>query len=158
MSTRNLGKKNGWTGLKPLLALLMLPTCGNLALAASQVVFVTKSRLEVVGNLSRRAVNIQTGKVTASFTLAAQENEYVCPISRAPGGQVLALGTQSVIQFWNVASNKMIRSSKAVDTVQPLAFSPDGRTLASATSEAATVLWDVTSGKPIWKLAGVIQK
>lgn len=130
-----------------MLALLMVTVCGNSALAASQVAFVTGSRLEVIGNLSRRAVIAQTGKVMASFPLAPQENENVCPISPTPGGQVIALGTQSVIQFWNVASGKMIRSRQAADTVESLAFSPNGKVLASGLYDGMVNITDVATDK-----------
>ena len=148
MSTRNPAKKNGLISLKPVLALLILPMCGHSALAASQVAFVTGSRLEVIGNLSRRAVDVQTGKVTASFARAAQESE-VCPISPAPGGQVVALGTESTIQFWNVASGKMLRSIKAADTVESLAFSPDGKVLASGLLDGTVSLSNVATSKEL---------
>lgn len=149
MSTRNPAKKNGLTGLKPVLSLLMMTMCGNSIQAASQVVFVDASRLAVVGNLSRRTVDVKTGRVTASFVLAAQENEDVCPISPARGGQVVALGTQSVTQFWNVATGKMIRSSQAADTVESLAFSPDGKVLASGLFDGTVTLSDVATGKAL---------
>ena len=131
-----------------MLALLMTTVYGNSALAASQVTFVTGSRLEVIGDLSRRAVDVQTGKVTASFARAAQESE-VCPISPAPGGQVVALGTENTIQFWNVASAEMLRSIKAADTVESLAFSPDGKVLASGLLDGTVSLSNVATSKEL---------
>jgi RNA polymerase sigma factor (sigma-70 family) len=73
-----------------------------------------------------------------------------------PDGRALALGqAHGVVRLREVATGKEVRSfeHKIDDWVDVIAFSPDGKTLASACGREVR-LWDVASGKSIVKLEG----
>ena len=54
------------------------------------------------------------------------------------------------ITLWDVATRQLIGrpTMKGSDVIFSLAFSPDGKTLASGFSKSV-MLWDVATGKPI---------
>lgn len=76
----------------------------------------------------------------------------------APDGRTVAVSdAQCAINLWDVRSGKLLRclqqGKKGIPNAYALAFSPDGRTLASADPKAAGVrLWDVVTGKLIRRL------
>ncbi|HZV05357.1 MAG TPA: sigma-70 family RNA polymerase sigma factor, partial [Gemmataceae bacterium] len=76
----------------------------------------------------------------------------VCACAWSPDGNILAAGSGShsgdnSITLFDAATGKPIRKLLGQQSyITSLAFSPDGRTLASA-SQAAIVLWDTASGK-----------
>ena len=58
------------------------------------------------------------------------------------------------------AANVWVRRSRGIQvTVSSVAFSPDGTTLATGSSDHAVILWDVVTHKPLAKtLTGHIGK
>lgn len=92
----------------------------------------------------------------------AVQNQFVSSFAASPDGKLLAIDGQTredrkrIIRVWDVAANKQIRQfgePKDVGqrfTLPTLAFSPDGRTVASVSGEVADrgiALWEVASGK-----------
>jgi WD40 repeat protein len=59
------------------------------------------------------------------------------------------------VRLWNTATGKLVQKleghSSSVDAV---AFSPNGKLVASASSDSTVRLWDTATGKPVQKLDG----
>jgi WD40 repeat protein/serine/threonine protein kinase len=59
----------------------------------------------------------------------------------------LAAGsTKGVVRLWNLERDTSIRLAAHTQTVWRMAFSRDGKTLATAANDKRVILWDVTSG------------
>jgi WD40 repeat protein len=104
-----------------------------------------------------------TGKELACLQTGSEDVEQM---AFSPDGKMLAVGSMNgVVQFWEVATSKLRRALK-VDAVPArrqrfnlaLAFSPDGRLLAScgdsAQSGGEVRIWEMISGKEIAILKG----
>jgi WD40 repeat protein len=82
------------------------------------------------------------------LTFLGHTEEVRC-VAISPDGRILASGDGNTIRFWDVASGKSqaILKKAAVYGVDSLAFSPDGKTLASGAGGNKIKLWDVGTRK-----------
>jgi RNA polymerase sigma factor (sigma-70 family) len=77
------------------------------------------------------------------------------PSATSPDQKVIARGNGKQIGLFDAASGKEIRRLVGhADKVTALAFTPDGKHLASGGRDKAVMLWDVASGKTLWKFTG----
>jgi WD40 repeat protein len=118
--------------------------------------------LAVAGNDKQIALwDMTTRKPIGSVLSGYTDN--VNSIAFSPDGRTLASGscsehdsqsgicTQGEVRFWDVASHKMIDKPIAAhtDAVFSVAFSPDGKTLASGGGDSEIWLWDVRTHQSI---------
>src|SRR5262249_45755271 len=74
-----------------------------------------------------------------------------------PDGRTVAVAVNwddNSIRLWDLQRTREVQRLPAGPQVSSIAFSPDGRTLVSATVEGAVRLWEVATGKQIFLLDG----
>ncbi len=78
----------------------------------------------------------------------------VLSLAFSPDGKILASGSQdNTIILWDVATRRPLGQPLTAGTVLNVAFSHDGKTLASAASVNGTItLWDVATRQPLSRL------
>jgi WD40 repeat protein len=117
---------------------------------------------------SLRIWNVQTGQER----LAIVHPEVPWGLAVSPDGQLIATGTggptegnpimqrildgqEYVIRLWDATSGQLVRElSGHTGVVYTLAFSPDGRTLASGGWDGLISLWDVAAGRQLAAVQG----
>ncbi|MFI6520565.1 WD40 repeat domain-containing serine/threonine protein kinase [Spirillospora sp. NPDC050679] len=89
------------------------------------------------------------GLVASSGSLSAEGVKSLHEVAISPNGRVLAAGgLDATITLWELGTGRVLRTISRTGWVSALAFSPDGRRLASSTSSTgALYLWDAASGR-----------
>src|SRR6185295_3075796 len=88
---------------------------------------------------------VSTGRLTKSF----ETGQVITALAVDTSRQMLAAATADrSIGLWSVpAAALKMELKKHSDVVRALAFSPDGRTLASGGDDRNLILWELGSGK-----------
>jgi len=94
-------------------------------------------------------------------------NKEVRDVAFSPDGQILASSSceqflvgvgcvEGEIFLWNSATGQLIRKLDTIhmSEVSAVAFSPDGKTLASGSRDNTVILWDLASNQPIDQFIG----
>ncbi|WP_179468207.1 nSTAND1 domain-containing NTPase [Mycolicibacterium vinylchloridicum] len=81
----------------------------------------------------------------------AQHLREVTFVEFSPDGERLATAAEHTIRMWDARTGRPIGDPLTAqsDLIYELAFSPDGRRLAAASSSDTIVIWDVDSGQPV---------
>ncbi|WP_329092755.1 serine/threonine protein kinase [Actinomadura citrea] len=89
------------------------------------------------------------GLVSPSGSLTAPDVKSLNEVAiTADGRTVAAGGLDSTITLWDVATGRVLRTIEKTGWVSALAFSPDGRSLASSCSTPGLLLvWDAATGR-----------
>jgi WD40 repeat protein len=117
---------------KKLLGLRLFRAIGRLSLSVSIVV----ATMVIAGGVGGRALAMGRFKKGAAEIPKIRVDLYGDAL---PRGAVARLGTHRLRHLNNVAS---------------VAYSPDGKTLASGGADRAVVIWDSATGKPLHRLLG----
>lgn len=104
-------------------------------------------RMVSIGRDSEATIwDTTTGRTTAVLRGAEQPPRAV---ATAPDGHIAVAGEDTRILYYN-GQGKLERIFKGHrDFVNSLAFSPDGRTLASGSADTALILWSVDTGQAL---------
>jgi WD40 repeat protein len=81
----------------------------------------------------------------------------ISSVNFSPDGTNLISGgnTKNSIMLWDIATGRAIRTFIGdTDSIQSIAFSPDGRYVLSGSADHTMKLWDVTTGKEIRTFTG----
>jgi RNA polymerase sigma factor (sigma-70 family) len=77
------------------------------------------------------------------------------PTATSPDGKIQAVGKDRGVSLFDTGSGKELRRFAGhQDRVTALAFSPDGKTLVSGGRDKVVALWDLATGRLLWKSQG----
>jgi eukaryotic-like serine/threonine-protein kinase len=106
-------------------------------------------RVEAASQVYRASFSLQ-----ASLERSLASSEVLTKVACARGGMFAAGSYDGSIHLWNSAGKPLFTLRGHKDRVYDVAFSPDGKLLASAGHDGTVRLWDTASGSPLLTLRG----
>jgi RNA polymerase sigma factor (sigma-70 family) len=137
----------------PARANVRLPWWRALAVspAGTLAAFNTQSEQEgVYPGLDRLVLcDATTGRVYRRWRDSDRVTQEQAFMEFSPDGRLLASTDDAAVHVWEVATAKKVRTFRGHGgLIESLAFSADGRRLASSSADATTLVWDLTAGAP----------
>ncbi len=120
----------------------------SINVAKGRIAVLTKeNRLWIWDYHNRQVVLDMTVEVEADFGAWSNAVEF------HPGGDQVAVGLYDVVNVLDIPSRKWLFQTKHehTDDIMNITYSPDGKTIASCSSDGSIVLWDSQTGRQVGK-------
>jgi WD40 repeat protein len=115
----------------------------SLARGVSSLAWASNSKLATAGHGHWQVWDVFRKKVNQSGTLNVSASEM--PVAYSPDGKILALGGDNAIKLGTTRAAPVLLGHTA--KVRSMAFSLDGKYLASVGEDGLLILWDAATGK-----------
>jgi WD40 repeat protein len=117
--------------------------------------FSSDNRTLAVASGGASLWDVSTGQLRIKLDLRKAEAGPAGSVAFSSDGLTLATANFRTVYLWNSSTGELKRSLVGhVSTIYEIAFSPNGRFLATGSRDNTARLWEVETGKPQYKFAG----